>query len=46
MLIMNIVLGIDALHPRLQIWSNLVSKLKFVPIFMKFGTQTNRTCLL
>ena len=39
MLIMNIVLGIDELDPKLQIPANLVPKLKYAPIFMKFGTQ-------
>ena len=39
MLIMNIVLGIDDLLPKLQIRVNLVPKLNCIPIFMKFGTH-------
>ena len=35
MLIMNVVLGIDNLNPKLQIWANLVPALKFAPIFNK-----------
>ena len=33
---MNIVPGIDALDPKLQVQENLVLTLKFFPIFMKF----------
>ena len=39
MLIMNIVLVIDDLDPKLYIQANLVPKLKCAPIFMKFGTE-------
>ena len=39
MLIMNIVLVIDNLDPKLLIRANLVPKLKCAPIFIKFGTQ-------
>ena len=35
MLIMNMVLGIDNLNPKLQIRANLVPALKFAPIFNK-----------
>ena len=39
MLIMNIVLGIDEIDPKLQIRAILVPKLKCAPIYLKFGTQ-------
>ena len=39
MLIMNIVLGIDDLDPKLKIHANLALKFKCAPVFMKFGTQ-------
>ena len=35
MLIINILIGIDVLDPKLQILRNLVEKLKCAPIFMK-----------
>ena len=44
MLIINILIGIDDLDPKLQILvkitklQNLVPQLKCAPIFMKFGT--------
>ena len=38
-LIMNKILGIDNLDPKLLIRENLVQKLKCAPIFMRFGTQ-------
>ena len=37
--LMMILLGIDDLDPKLSICVNLVPKLKWAPIFMKFGTQ-------
>ena len=46
MLIINIVLGIDGLDPKLKIRANLVQKLKFVPIFMKFGTYNKSNLLI
>ena len=46
MLIMNMVLGIDYLDPKLQIWAKLVPTLKVVPIFMKFGTQNKSNMLI
>ena len=45
MLIMNIVLRIDYLDPRLNIRANLVPTLKFVSTFMKFGTQNKSNML-
>ena len=38
MLIINIVLGIDAIDPKLQIRENLVPKSRYALIFMKLGT--------
>ena len=38
--IMNILPRIDDPDPKLQIWSNLVPKLKCALTFMKFGTQS------
>ena len=38
MLIMNIVLEIEDLD-QLWLWANLVARLTFTQIFMKFGTQ-------
>ena len=35
MLIVNILTGIEALYPKLQILRNLVAKLKCAPIVMK-----------
>ena len=46
MLIMNVVLGIDDLDPKLQIGANLVPKLEYASIFVKFGTQDNFEFLL
>ena len=46
MLIMNIVLGIDDLDPKLWIRENLVSTLKFALIFMKFGTYNKSNMLM
>ena len=37
MLIMNMVLGIDDLDPKLQIRANFIPTWKCDPIFMKFG---------
>ena len=42
MLIMNMVIGTDDLHPNLQIRTNFVPTLKFAPIFMKFGTPSKK----
>ena len=39
MLIMNIVLPIDDLEPKLLIWVNLVPTLTFAPILIQFGTH-------
>ena len=39
MLIMNIVLGIHDIDPKLKIRANLVPKFKCPLIFRKFGTQ-------
>ena len=39
MLIINILIGIDVTWPKITNLQNLISKLKFSPIFMKFGTQ-------
>ena len=38
MLIINIIITIDDLDPKLQICEIFVPKLKFILIFMKFGT--------
>ena len=38
MVIMNIILGIDGLDPKLWIRANLLPTLKFAAIFMKFGS--------
>ena len=46
MLIMNIVLGVDYLDPKLWIRANLVPTLKFAPIFMKFGTHSKSNMLI
>ena len=46
MVIMNIVLGIDGLDPRLQIRANLVPALKFFPIFMKFDFYNKSNMLI
>ena len=46
MLIMNIVLGIDDLDPKLWIRENLVLTLKFALIFMKFGTHNKSNMLM
>ena len=46
MLIMNIVLGIDDLNPKLYIRANLVPKLKCGPIFKKFGTHNKSNMLV
>ena len=46
MLIMNTVLGIDDLDPKLWIRANLVPTLKFAPIFMKFGTHNKSNMLI
>ena len=39
MLIVNIVIGIDDLNPKLYIRANLVPTLKSAPIFKKFGSH-------
>ena len=39
MLIINKVLWIDNIDPKLKIQANLVPKLKCAPIFIKLGTQ-------
>ena len=41
MLIMNIVLGIDNLVPKLWIQANFVPTLKFTQIFIKFSNHNN-----
>ena len=46
MLIMNIVLAVDGLDPKLWIRVNLVATLKFAPIFMKFGTHNKSNMLI
>ena len=46
MLIMNIVLGIDDLNPKLYIRANLVPTLKCAPIFKKFGTHNKSNMLV
>ena len=46
MLVMNIVLGIYDLDPKLWIRANLVPTLKFAPMFMKFGTHNKSNMLL
>ena len=46
MLIMNIVLGIDDLNPKLYIRANLVPTLKCAPISMKFGTHSKSNMLI
>ena len=46
MLIMNIVLGIDDLNPKLQIRATLFAALKIAPIFMKFGTHNKSNMLI
>ena len=38
--IMNILLRTDDPDPKLQIWANLVPKLKCALTFMKFGSQS------
>ena len=45
MLIMNIVLRIDYLDPRLNIRANLVPTLIFVSTLMKLGTQNKSNML-
>ena len=46
MLIMNILLGIKDPDRKLQIQGNLVSTMKFAPIFMKFGIQETSDMLI
>ena len=46
MVIVNIVLGIDDLDPKLSIRTYLVPTLKFAPIFMKFGTYNKSKMLI
>ena len=46
MLILNIVLGIDDLDPKLYILVNLFPTLKFTPIFMKFGTHNKSNIII
>ena len=45
-LIINVLIGIDDLDPKLQICKNLVPKLKFSPIFIKFGTLNKSNMLI
>ena len=46
MLILNISIGIDDIDPKLQIWKNLVPKLKCASIFMKFGFHSKCNMLI
>ena len=46
MLTMNKFIGIYDLDPKLQIQANVVPKLKFATIFMKFGMQSKSTILI
>ena len=46
MLIMNIVIGIDYLDPKLEIRGNLVPTLKFASIYVKFGTHNKLKMLI
>ena len=36
---MNMLIRIDDLVTKLQIWADLVPKLKYTPIFIKLGAQ-------
>ena len=46
MLVMNILIRIDDLVPKLQIWAKLVLKLKCVPIFILLGIQNKSNMLI
>ena len=46
MLIMNILLEIDDLDQKLQIWVNVVRKLKCTQAFIKFSTQSKSNMLI
>ena len=46
MLILHMIVETDDLDPKLEILANLVSTLKFAPIFVKFGTHNKWNMLI